>query len=119
MNEMSKAVEKLLEGVQDPHDIWRRDYTAFTLALVFRDAGLSQEQALEALRWWNRKNAKPFKRDKSFRSSLDYIYSEKGKKERASWHWVELLSGEKVEDELKHHFSNLKPGELKERAKTG
>jgi len=119
MNEMSKAVEKLLEGVQDPDDIWRRNQTAFTLALVFRDAGFSGEQALEALKWWNRKNAKAFKRDKFFWSSVDYIYSEEGKKEKASWHWIELLSGEKVEEEVKHHFSDVKPGELKERAKTG
>jgi len=32
---------------------------------------------------------------------------------------VELLSGEKVEDELKPLFSDLKPGELKEKAKSG
>jgi len=117
MDQMSKAVEKLLEGVKDPNDIWRRDRTAFTLALIFRDMGFSKEQALEALKWWNKKNAKPLKGEKGFRSDLNYIYSEKGKREKASWHWVELLSGEKVEDELKHLFSDLKPGELKERAK--
>jgi len=87
MEQMSKAVEKLLEGVQDPNDISRRNNTAFTLALIFRDMGIPKEKALEALKWWNKKNAKPFKKDKFFRSKLDYIYSEEGKKEKASWHW--------------------------------
>jgi len=119
MEKMSKAVEKLLEGVKDPNDLWRRNHTAFTLALIFRDMGLSKEEAHKALKWWNKKNAKRFRRDRFFRSTLDYIYSEEGKKEKASWHWVELLSGEKVEDELKPLFSDLKPGELKEKAKSG
>jgi hypothetical protein len=44
---------------------------------------------------------------------LDYIYSGERKKEKAWWHRVEMLSGEKVEEQLKPLFSELEIGGLK------
>jgi len=109
----SKAVQKLLMGVEEPNDLFRRNHAAFTLALILRDEGWEKEKVLDFLKWWNKKNAKPFKKGKYFKRITEYLFSEEGKKEKASWHWVELLSGEKVEDEFKPLFSELKPGELK------
>ena len=113
----SKAVQKLLEGIDidDPRELQRRrSRTAFTLALIFRDGKLSKEEALKALVWWDKRNKRPLRKpEKAFRRIIDYIYSPSASDEKASWHWIEILSGEKVEEEFKPLFSDLRPGELK------
>ncbi|MCL0091299.1 hypothetical protein M1N57_00265 [Dehalococcoidales bacterium] len=113
----SKAVQKLLAGIDidDPRELQRRrNRIAFTLALIFRDGKLSKEEALKALVWWDKRNKRPLRKpEKAFRRIIDYIYSPSASDEKASWHWIEILSGEKVEEKFKPLFSDLKPGELK------
>ena len=119
----SKAVQKLLMGIDadDRRELQsRRGRIAFTLALIFRDEGFSKEGTLKALVWWDKRNKRPLRKpEKAFKRIIDYIYSPSASDEKASWHWVEILSGEKVEERLKPLFSDLRPGELKRLRKKG
>lgn len=80
------AVKRLLDGVEKG----RRDNTAFTLALAFKVAGYSQEQALDELISWNFRNRPPLP-FAQLRGKVRSAYQDKYRAPSA--YWITQLSG--------------------------
>lgn len=84
-----------------------RGHILFTLALVLRDAGVPRSAAAHILKGWYEKHFPP-RPPRVVGLTVGQAYARPW--EKASWQWIERLSGIPISDDEKRFFSDLEPG---------